>query len=153
MWGKLCPSNTWHRLWSSPKSTATFSDYHHVFEETPIYTLLRMIFMRLLGWQCYLLANTSPMYPSGTNVGSINIWTDFQYWPWHSSTSNLPRRFSNLMRERGSSLLTSAWQLCYWFCTSGRSKSDSATSSNSISFRILWVTRFPNLSISDFSHW
>ena len=64
-----------------PESTATFSDYHHVFEETPIYTLFRMIFMQLLGWQCYLLANTmgSPMYPSGTNVGSINIWTDFQH--------------------------------------------------------------------------
>jgi len=56
-----------------PESTATFSDYHVIFGETPIYTLLRMILMQLLGWQYYLLTNVtgSSMYPSGTNVGSV----------------------------------------------------------------------------------
>ena len=46
-------------------------DYHEVFEETPIYTLSRMLFMQALGWQCYLLTNVmgNPAYPSGTNVG------------------------------------------------------------------------------------
>jgi hypothetical protein len=60
------------------ESSATFSDYRDVFEETPIYTLFRMVFMQLLGWQYYLLTNAmgSPMYPSGTNVGSVNIWTN-----------------------------------------------------------------------------
>ena len=60
------------------ESSARFSDYHDIFEETPIYTLIRMIFMQLLGWQYYLLTNAlgSPMYPSGTNVGSVNIWTN-----------------------------------------------------------------------------
>lgn len=57
------------------ESSATFADYREIFEETPIYTLTRMIFMQLLGWQYYLLTNAmgSPMYPPGTNVGSINI--------------------------------------------------------------------------------
>ena len=57
------------------ESSATFSDYSDIFEETPIYTLMRMIIMQLLGFQCYLLRNVlgSPMYPSGTNVGNVNI--------------------------------------------------------------------------------
>ncbi|KAH6892814.1 delta-12 fatty acid desaturase protein [Coprinopsis sp. MPI-PUGE-AT-0042] len=44
-------------------------DYHEIFEETPIYTLSRMLFMQALGWQCYLLTNVmgNPAYPSGTN--------------------------------------------------------------------------------------
>jgi len=48
---------------------ATHVDYKEAFEETPIYTLGRMIFMQLLGWQAYLLYNAlgSPMYPAGTN--------------------------------------------------------------------------------------
>ncbi|KAK7683611.1 hypothetical protein QCA50_013449 [Cerrena zonata] len=52
-----------------PASRAQPLDYHEVFEETPIYTLVRMIAMQLLGWQSYLLGNTlgSPMYPPGTN--------------------------------------------------------------------------------------
>ena len=56
-------------------SSATFSDYHDIFEETPMYTLIRMVFMQLLGWQYYLLTNAmgSPMYPPGTNVGIVNI--------------------------------------------------------------------------------
>ena len=60
------------------ESLATFSDYHDIFEETPVYTLIRMAFMQILGWQYYLLTNVmgSPMYPSGTNVNSINILTN-----------------------------------------------------------------------------
>ncbi|EAU81573.1 fatty acid conjugase [Coprinopsis cinerea okayama7 len=48
---------------------ALVSDYHEVFEETPIYTLCRMLFMQLLGWQYYLLTNImgNPKYPPGTN--------------------------------------------------------------------------------------
>jgi len=51
------------------ESIARVTDYHDVFEETPIYTLIRMILMQLLGWQAYLCFNTlgSPMYPEGTN--------------------------------------------------------------------------------------
>ena len=50
--------------------TARETDYHDIFEETPIYTLVRMVAMQLLGWQSYLCFNTlgSPMYPEGTNV-------------------------------------------------------------------------------------
>ncbi|RDB19026.1 Acyl-lipid omega-3 desaturase (cytochrome b5), endoplasmic reticulum [Hypsizygus marmoreus] len=52
-----------------PESSAHISDYHDIFEETPIYTLLRMLFMQALGWQFYLFTNAmgSPMYPAGTN--------------------------------------------------------------------------------------
>ncbi|KAJ3492009.1 hypothetical protein NLI96_g282 [Meripilus lineatus] len=44
-------------------------DYHEIFEETPIYTLGRMLAMQLLGWQFYLFRNTlgSPQYPPGAN--------------------------------------------------------------------------------------
>jgi hypothetical protein len=54
------------------ESSAHLSDYHDVFEETPIYTLLRMLFMQALGWQFYLVTNAmgSPMYPPWTNVRS-----------------------------------------------------------------------------------
>jgi hypothetical protein len=60
------------------ESSAISSDYHDIFEETPIYTLIRMGFMQLLGWQYYLLTNVmgSPMYPPGTNVSSVNISTN-----------------------------------------------------------------------------
>jgi len=52
-----------------PEKVALLADYHEIFEETPIYTLARMIFMQLLGWQYYLCTNVmgSPMYPAGTN--------------------------------------------------------------------------------------
>ncbi|KAF8057365.1 delta-12 fatty acid desaturase [Lyophyllum atratum] len=52
-----------------PESSAHVTDYHEIFEETPIYTLGRMIFMQALGWQFYLATNAmgSPMYPAGTN--------------------------------------------------------------------------------------
>ncbi|KAF9524564.1 delta-12 fatty acid desaturase [Crepidotus variabilis] len=51
------------------ESTAHLVDYHEIFEETPIYTLGRMVFMQLLGWQYYLFSNAmgNPMYPEGTN--------------------------------------------------------------------------------------
>ncbi|KAF8152582.1 delta-12 fatty acid desaturase [Crassisporium funariophilum] len=51
------------------ESLAHISDYHDVFEETPIYSLARVLFMQALGWQYYLLTNAmgSPMYPPGTN--------------------------------------------------------------------------------------
>jgi hypothetical protein len=62
-----------------PESSAHISDYHDIFEETPIYTLARMLFMQACGWQYYLATNAlgSPMYPPGTNVSSIRhprIW-------------------------------------------------------------------------------
>ncbi|KAI0795567.1 delta-12 fatty acid desaturase [Abortiporus biennis] len=52
-----------------PKEVAVELDYHEIFEETPLYTLFRMLAMQLLGWQIYLCRNTlgSPMYPPGTN--------------------------------------------------------------------------------------
>ena len=57
-----------------PESKATPLDYHEIFEETPIYSLVRIIMMQLLGWQSYLLTNAlgSPMYPAGTNVSFIS---------------------------------------------------------------------------------
>ncbi|KAI0320401.1 delta-12 fatty acid desaturase [Amylostereum chailletii] len=57
-----------------PASKAHAQDYHAVFEETPAYTLGRMLLMQLLGWQTYLLCNTlgSRMYPAGTNHFSPN---------------------------------------------------------------------------------
>ncbi|KAF8876349.1 delta-12 fatty acid desaturase [Infundibulicybe gibba] len=52
-----------------PETSAHVDNYHDIFEETPIYTLLRMLFMQALGWQFYLVTNAmgSPMYPPGTN--------------------------------------------------------------------------------------
>lgn len=51
------------------ESTAQTSDYHEIFEETPIYTLVRMLLMQAIGWQYYLCTNAmgNPMYPPGTN--------------------------------------------------------------------------------------
>ena len=56
-----------------PESSAHLSDYREIFEETPIYTLARMIFMQTLGFQLYLATNAmgSPMYPTWTNVRLI----------------------------------------------------------------------------------
>lgn len=53
-----------------PASQMKRTDYQEIFEETPIFTLGRMIVMQTLGWQLYLTFNTlgSPMYPAGTNV-------------------------------------------------------------------------------------
>ncbi|KAG6829242.1 hypothetical protein H0H87_012189 [Tephrocybe sp. NHM501043] len=51
------------------ETSARIIDYHEVFEETPLYTLIRMVVMQTLGLQAYLLTNAqgSPMYPAGTN--------------------------------------------------------------------------------------
>ncbi|KAK0208332.1 fatty acid desaturase-domain-containing protein [Desarmillaria ectypa] len=52
-----------------PKEKARQFDYDEVFEETPIYTLSRMLIMQGFGWWVYLAKNTmgSKMYSSGTN--------------------------------------------------------------------------------------
>lgn len=54
----------------APATTMKTKDYTDIFEETPIYTLFRMVIMQFIGWQLYLTFNTlgSPMYPPGTNV-------------------------------------------------------------------------------------
>jgi len=48
---------------------ATKADYSEIFEETPLYTLVRMFVMQGFGWWVYLAKNTmgSKMYPPGTN--------------------------------------------------------------------------------------
>jgi hypothetical protein len=53
-----------------PESKVTPVDYHEIFEETPVYTLCRMLVMQFLGMQLYLGFNIkgSEMYPNGTNV-------------------------------------------------------------------------------------
>ncbi|KAJ7429676.1 delta-12 fatty acid desaturase protein [Mycena galericulata] len=52
-----------------PASQARIADYHDIFEETPIYSLLRLLLMQAVGLQAYLLVNAlgSPKYPTGTN--------------------------------------------------------------------------------------
>lgn len=56
-----------------PASSAHVTDYHEIFEETPIYTLVRMLLMQALGMQFYLAKNSlgSPMYLDGANVGVL----------------------------------------------------------------------------------
>lgn len=56
-----------------PENACQPLDYQEIFEDTPLFTLGRMLFMQLLGWQSYLLQNTlgSPVYPPGANV-SLN---------------------------------------------------------------------------------
>ncbi|KAK0198431.1 fatty acid desaturase-domain-containing protein [Armillaria mellea] len=51
------------------KEKARQFDYDEVFEETPIYTLSRMLIMQGFGWWVYLAKNTmgSKMYAPGTN--------------------------------------------------------------------------------------
>ncbi|KAF8220067.1 hypothetical protein L208DRAFT_1455665 [Tricholoma matsutake] len=48
---------------------ATKADYAEVFEDTPLYTMIRMFIMQGFGWWIYLVKNTmgSKMYPPGTN--------------------------------------------------------------------------------------
>ena len=48
----------------------TKQDYREMFEETPIFTLVRIFFMQAVGMQAYFAYNAlgSPMYPAGTNV-------------------------------------------------------------------------------------
>lgn len=52
------------------QSAARISDYQEIFEEAPIYSLLRMLAMQAFGWPYYLATNAmgSPMHPAGTNV-------------------------------------------------------------------------------------
>ncbi|KAJ7126935.1 delta-12 fatty acid desaturase protein [Mycena epipterygia] len=52
-----------------PAGQAHFTNYHDIFEETPIYSLLRLILMQAIGLQAYLAVNAlgSPKYPAGTN--------------------------------------------------------------------------------------
>ncbi|KAL4260648.1 Fatty acid desaturase [Pleurotus pulmonarius] len=52
-----------------PKEQARKFDYAEVFEETPIYTLSKMLIMQGFGWWMYLTQNTmgSKAYPPGTN--------------------------------------------------------------------------------------
>ncbi|KAJ7019344.1 fatty acid desaturase-domain-containing protein [Mycena alexandri] len=47
----------------------TMEQLHEIFEETPLYTLGRLLVMQLLGFQAYLLFNTlgCPRDPPGTN--------------------------------------------------------------------------------------
>lgn len=61
-------TRTHYNLPAEPK--ATLRDYHELFEDMPIFTLGRIIFMQALGMQFYLMRNSmgSPMYPPGTNV-------------------------------------------------------------------------------------
>ncbi|KAF9511437.1 hypothetical protein BS47DRAFT_1318887 [Hydnum rufescens UP504] len=57
------------RLGMAPESVMRRHDYQEILEETPIWTLFRMIIMQTMGWQLYLTYNTlgNPMYPDGTN--------------------------------------------------------------------------------------
>lgn len=59
-----------------PASSAHVTDYHEIFEETPIYTLVRMLLMQALGMQFYLARNSlgSPMYPEGANVSALSYF-------------------------------------------------------------------------------
>ncbi|EMD31908.1 hypothetical protein CERSUDRAFT_109092 [Gelatoporia subvermispora B] len=52
-----------------PKERSRTADYAEVFEETPFFTLARIIFMQACGWWLYLSTNAmgSKMYPQGTN--------------------------------------------------------------------------------------
>jgi hypothetical protein len=77
------------------ETSARISDYHEVFEETPIYSLARVLFMQALGWQYYLLTNAmgSPMYPAGTNVSLFFSCLSTHHLPFHRSTSNHLRPF------------------------------------------------------------
>ncbi|KAF8531018.1 fatty acid conjugase [Gautieria morchelliformis] len=59
-------------------------DYHEILEEAPMYTLGRLVFMTLCGFQLYMGFNAmgSPSYPPGTN--HINPWSPlFKKEHWH----------------------------------------------------------------------
>ncbi|KAJ7281581.1 delta-12 fatty acid desaturase [Mycena rebaudengoi] len=55
---------------------AHLADYHEIFEDSPIYTLLRILIMQIFGWPIYLFTNAmgSPRHPPGTN----------HFLPWSS---------------------------------------------------------------------
>ncbi|KAI8972410.1 fatty acid desaturase-domain-containing protein [Trametes punicea] len=50
-------------------SRATPIDYKHMIEETPLYTLFKMVIRQFLGFQLYLIHNRkgNPKYPPGTS--------------------------------------------------------------------------------------
>ncbi|TBU48918.1 fatty acid desaturase-domain-containing protein [Dichomitus squalens] len=52
-----------------PKERATTADYAEAFEETPLFTAVRMFVMQAMGWWLYLSCNKlgAKMYPKGTN--------------------------------------------------------------------------------------
>ncbi|KAI0027699.1 delta-12 fatty acid desaturase protein [Vararia minispora EC-137] len=52
-----------------PAKVARKADYAEIFEETPIWTLARVLIMQAFGWWLYLSQNTlgARMYPKGTN--------------------------------------------------------------------------------------
>jgi len=54
--------------------TVTKQDYREMFEETPLFTLVRILFMQAVGMQAYFAYNAlgSPMYPAWTNHYSPN---------------------------------------------------------------------------------
>ncbi|KAF8341432.1 delta-12 fatty acid desaturase [Cantharellus anzutake] len=52
-----------------PHTQMTRNDYKEIFEETPIFTFLRIVFMQAVGMQAYFAYNAlgNKMYPAGTN--------------------------------------------------------------------------------------
>ncbi|ETW77100.1 hypothetical protein HETIRDRAFT_441690 [Heterobasidion irregulare TC 32-1] len=91
-----------------PAAVAHVTDYHDLFEETPIYSLARMLAMQLLGWHAYLLYNAlgSPMYPEGTN----------HFWP--SSPLFKPQERGSIIASNvGLSVMTSV--LTYYIREAG----------------------------------
>ncbi|KIJ38494.1 hypothetical protein M422DRAFT_33273 [Sphaerobolus stellatus SS14] len=67
-----------------PAEKATKIDYHELFGDVPLYTLTRLIFMTLLGFQVYMMTNVlgNTKYPSGTN--HINPFSPlFKREHWH----------------------------------------------------------------------
>ena len=59
----------------APEKLMKRRDYQEIFEEAPIYTILRMLLMQSVGWVVYLTVNSlgSPMYPKGTGVGLFSM--------------------------------------------------------------------------------
>lgn len=45
-------------------------DYEELLEDAPLFVLIRLVLMQLLGWPSYIFFNTmgSRAYPKGTNV-------------------------------------------------------------------------------------
>ncbi|TFK53229.1 hypothetical protein OE88DRAFT_1718176 [Heliocybe sulcata] len=60
-----------------PEGVAHVMDYHDIFEETPIYTLVRIVMMQLLGWHAYLSYNAlgSKMYPPGMGTNHFSPYS------------------------------------------------------------------------------
>lgn len=116
-------------------------DYREIFEDTPIYSLGRMLLMQLLGWQVYLLQNTlgNPMYPPGTNVSSPRLIFRASLTVLCCSTFPLLPRFSSRIRNGRSSRRILDWRS--WHLCSLRMGTSMVGSRlpDSISFRILYA--------------